>query len=108
MPFVQLLLGPNKHWTEDGWAVLADKLVGEYNLYPVFLGAASNIPLIERIQSKMLHEAANLAGKTTLGQASAVIEQSDITIAVDTGLLHIAVALDRLLEFLDQVDGSIS
>lgn len=99
---------PNKHWTEDGWAVLADKLVGEYNLYPVFLGAASNIPLIERIQSKMLHEAANLAGKTTLGQASAVIEQSDITIAVDTGLLHIAVALDRLLEFLDQVDGSIS
>ncbi|MCL6519131.1 MAG: lipopolysaccharide heptosyltransferase II [Armatimonadetes bacterium] len=86
---------PNKHWTEEGWAILADRLVSCFNALPVFLGSSVDIPLIERIKIQMRHEAVSLAGRTTLRQAAAVIEQCNLIIAVDTGLLHVAVALDR-------------
>jgi len=84
-----------KHWTEEGWAALADRLAAEYSLLPVFLGSKADQALILRIMSKMERRAANAAGNTTLNQAGAIMEQCSVVFAVDTGLLHISMALDR-------------
>lgn len=86
---------PQKHWAEEGWAHLADVLASEHDALPVFLGSPADIGLVDRILGLMSGRAINAAGKTTLKQAAAIIEQSQVTIAVDTGLMHIALALDR-------------
>jgi heptosyltransferase I len=85
---------PQKHWTESGWAELADALASEHGLLPVFLGSGADTPMIGRIRGLMRHDAADTSGKTTLKQAAAIVEQSRLAVAVDTGLLHIAMALD--------------
>ena len=84
-----------KHWTGEGWAQLADALVSKHDMLPIFLGSPADVPLINRISGLMKFEAVNMAGKTTLKQAAAMLEQSKLMVAVDTGLLHIALALDR-------------
>lgn len=84
-----------KHWTEQGWAELADRLLSEYKLIPIFLGSKSDNPLIDRICGLMRYKAASATGRTTLKQAAAIMELCKLVIAVDTGLLHISMALDR-------------
>lgn len=86
---------PQKHWTVEGWAGLADGLISEHNALPVFLGAPGDAALISRIQGLMNNKASCLAGKTTLKQAAAVIQRSDLFVGVDTGLLHMSTALCR-------------
>lgn len=86
---------PHKHWTETGWAELADALISAHDATPVFMGSPADAGLVGRIQDRMKHKAASAVGKTTLNQAAAIIQMSGLVIAVDTGLLHISLALDR-------------
>lgn len=86
---------PHKHWTEEGWARLADALVSDYNALPVFLGSGADSRLVGTIREMMKSQAADATGKTNLKQAAALLERSDLAIAVDTGPLHMAMALDR-------------
>lgn len=85
----------HKHWTDEGWAQLADALALRHGALPVFLGSKADIGLIDRISALMSTDAMSTIGKTTLKQAAAIIEQSDLVISVDTGLLHIANAMNR-------------
>lgn len=85
----------HKHWTETGWANLADALTSDYGMTPVFMGSPADMKLVERIRAIMTHKAVSAVGKTTLNQAAAILGCSDLVIAVDTGLLHISLALDR-------------
>jgi len=85
----------NKHWTEQGWATLCDRLSSEHDVLPLFLGGPADTELIESIIKKTKLGGRSLAGKTTLGQAAAIIRASRMLIGVDTGLLHMAVALDK-------------
>lgn len=83
----------HKHWREAGWAALADRLSRECDLYPVFMGAAGDRPMIERIRSQMVAPSLVAAGETTLKQAAALLERSRLAIAVDTALMHIGVSV---------------
>jgi heptosyltransferase-1 len=86
---------PHKHWREQGWAELADALISDYGATPIFLGSPADGKLVGRIQDMMKCKAVSAVGKTTLNQAAALIKSSDTVISVDTGLLHISLALDR-------------
>jgi heptosyltransferase-1 len=86
---------PQKHWTEEGWARLADALVARYNILPFFLGSKADRPLIDRIRGLMHSPAGDAVGKTTLKEAAAILDLSSVVVAVDTGLLHLSTALDR-------------
>lgn len=86
---------PNKHWTEAGWSALADKLWAENGLRAVIVGSPADQPLAERILSESKSPVLNIAGRTTLKQAAAVIDRSALVVSVDTGLLHIGAALGR-------------
>lgn len=85
----------HKHWTVDGWARVADELADRHDAVPIFLGSKADAELMSRIRALMKCDAESAIGKTTLKQASAILEQSDLVISVDTGLLHIANALNR-------------
>lgn len=81
-----------KHWVEERWTGLADWL-SQSGLTPVFIGSPTEVPLIERIRAGTHCETVSLAGKTSLKTAAAVIASSDLSIAVDNGIMHMSVAL---------------
>jgi heptosyltransferase I len=83
----------HKHWREEQWAALADRLARECDLHPVFMGAAGDRPMIDRIRGRMSASAFVAAGETTLKQAAALLERADLVVAVDTALMHIGVAV---------------
>jgi ADP-heptose:LPS heptosyltransferase len=82
----------HKHWQEEGWAEVADGLARE-GATPIFMGAGADRPLLERIQGRMRSSAYLAAGETSLKEAAALLSLADLAITVDTGLMHIAVAV---------------
>lgn len=85
----------NKHWTKAGWARLADLLWQEMGLRSALLGAKADQPLVDRIIAAASSPAVSLAGRTSLKQAVAVLDMAKTVSAVDTGLLHVGVALGK-------------
>lgn len=79
----------SKHWTEEYWAELLDKLAPEYNV--IFTGTEKDKELIERITSKSAtSDYLSLAGKTNLFQLIELFNRAKYLIAPDTGPAHIA------------------
>lgn len=85
----------NKHWTPEGWTEVADLLGERFGVKSVIFGSKADIPLAIRIREAAAHKPEIAAGRTTLKQAGALMERCHAVIGVDTGLLHMAVALDR-------------
>ncbi|MDO8585842.1 MAG: glycosyltransferase family 9 protein [Armatimonadota bacterium] len=82
-----------KHWVEDRWAELADRLSAQMGMTPVFLGGPSDRALIARIQAAMSRPSVSLAGETSIKSAAAVVKRSQLSVTVDNGLMHVSVAL---------------
>lgn len=86
--------GPAKRWPSTHWADLALRLH-----HPVLLlGSAKEAAQCEEIvRLANTHRAGcviNLAGKTTLDAAFAAIAQAKSVVSNDSGLMHVAAALD--------------
>lgn len=82
-----------KCWPTEYYAALADRIIAEYQLPVVFLGAPSDCAMVEDIMSKMGHKAHDFAGKTTLNQLAAVVKSARLFVGGDTGPLHVAAAV---------------
>jgi len=85
----------NKHWIPEGWSGVADLLGEKYGVKSLILGSKADTVLAKRIAEGATYKPVISAGLTTLKQAGALMEKSLAVIGVDTGLLHMAVALDR-------------
>jgi len=86
---------PQKHWFEDRWATLMDRLKADLGLPTVILGGPTDVEADGRIRSQTASEPVSLVGETTLRQAAAIIERATLVVGVDTGLTHIGIAFDR-------------
>lgn len=90
-----------KHWFEDRWSALIRALRERAGLAVVLLGGPADRAAADRI----LQGGANgpvkgaplvdLVGRTTLGEASAMVSRCRVLIGVDTGLSHMAHAFGR-------------
>ncbi|ORM84510.1 ADP-heptose--LPS heptosyltransferase [Pantoea deleyi] len=92
--------GPAKRWPHYHYAALAHQLIAE-GFQVVLFGSAKDRPTGEEIIAA-LPEAArdhcrNLAGETQLEQAVILLAQCRAVVSNDSGLMHIAAALDRPL-----------
>ncbi len=78
-----------KKWPVAGWAYLNDQLQ-EQGFQPIFFGPekSSQIDRISRLARRPVHKVS-----TTLDNVAGILEQAQLTIGVDTGLLHIAAAV---------------
>lgn len=83
---------PHKHWFEDRWSELANGIRARLGLTPVLMGAAADVPMTERIRAAA-PASRNVAGATSLKEAAAVLEGAALTVAVDTALMHLSVAM---------------
>jgi heptosyltransferase II len=88
--------GPTKRWPTEHFAVLAQKLITEnLSIQIVILGSESDHVLGQEItshstQAGKIH---NWCGNTSLDEAIALIGMSKVVISNDSGLMHIAAAL---------------
>jgi len=95
-PFVVLCPGTtwaSKRWLAERWAKVADKLV-EKGYKVVFLGAKADIPVVSEIKKWMTKPCLDLTGKTSIKEAGAIMERASLVISVDSGAMHLAVAVN--------------
>jgi heptosyltransferase II len=90
--------GPAKRWPDYHYAALADMLVKQHAKIIIF-GSQNDRIVGEQIIAKMIHrdKCINLAGQTELEQAVSLIAACKAIVTNDSGLMHIAAALDRPL-----------
>lgn len=77
---------PQKHWFNDYWVALVEKLKEEYQLPVVMLGGPADCQAAKAISDHT--DVIDLTGKTALTVAAALIGRSKLLIGVDTGLTH--------------------
>ncbi|HSJ10433.1 MAG TPA: glycosyltransferase family 9 protein [Longimicrobiales bacterium] len=85
---------PHKDWQAERWAELGDALYEEFGLQPVLVGGRSERELeTERV----IMEKARHAPVSTLGEPLralvGILEGSDLVVSLDTGPMHMAVAV---------------
>ncbi|WP_337154863.1 ADP-heptose--LPS heptosyltransferase RfaF [Proteus terrae] len=92
--------GPAKRWPHYHYAALAQKLIEQG--YQIFLfGSKKDKEAGEEIKQSLTPEAReacfNLAGETSLEQAVNLIASCKAVVSNDSGLMHVAAALERPL-----------
>ncbi len=87
--------GPAKRWPEDHYAQVARTLAAAGWMVWI-LGSEKDAPVAEAVV-KQAGTGVNLAGKTSLEQAIDLLSLADTVVSNDSGLMHVAAALDRPL-----------
>ena len=88
--------GPAKRWPTHHFAKLAQKLGSTSD--PVWLlGSTADNDACEAIVKQSDNRALSLAGRTTLEQAIDLVATARLIVSNDSGLMHIAAALNRPL-----------
>lgn len=98
-PLAALVIGssrPAKDWVAERWARLADALWSDFGVQPVLVGgrspreAATEHTILERAA----HPPASLLD-SGLRRLVGILDASALVVSLDTGPLHVAVALER-------------
>ncbi len=89
--------GPAKRWPADHFADLAKRLVDRPGTRVMLLGGPGDRAICAAIAdaADAGDRVRDLAGETTLDEAIALIAAASHVVANDSGLMHVAAALDR-------------
>ena len=82
----------SRRWPARRFAEVADALVAG-GMRVVLTGTGAEIPLVRETKALMAQPALELAGRTTLGALAALLSRARLLVSNDTGLSHIAAAL---------------
>ncbi len=89
--------GPAKRWPERHFAEVAKRKIAEGWRVWLF-GSEKDAPVGAALQHLVADPACvNLCGRTTLGQAVDLLALAEAVVSNDSGLMHVAAALDRPL-----------
>jgi len=88
--------GKSKCWPEDKYAEVA-KSYKEKGWAVWLFGSEKDHATCERINHKTQNACQNLSGKTSLAQAVDLMSLADAVVSNDSGLMHVAAALNRPL-----------
>jgi ADP-heptose:LPS heptosyltransferase len=83
---------PRRRWPIERFVELGRLLLREYNPKLVIVGGAEDRDLGERLEAELGRSVINLAGRTTLRQAAAVLQRCRLTVSNDSGPMHLAAA----------------
>lgn len=82
-----------RRWTIEGYAEIADGLIEEYGAKVIFTGSCDESKLTQDIVSLMRCKPIIATGKISLRQFLVLLERSNVFIGVDSGPMHMAVAM---------------
>ena len=86
--------GPAKQWFPERYAALGDRLSAELGAVILIFGGPSDEALGHSITNLMSAPAVDLSGRTSLGEAMALIDRCTAFVTNDSGLMHVAAALN--------------
>jgi heptosyltransferase I len=86
-----------KNWLPERWAEVCDALYIDFGLQPILVGGRSQVELeCERvIMERSSHAPLSALGNGGLRGLVGILEGAALVVSLDTGPLHITVALDR-------------
>jgi ADP-heptose:LPS heptosyltransferase len=85
---------PSRRWPPQRFAAAADA-IARLGRTVVLTGAASEAALVAEVRQHMREPAVDLSGRTSLWTLGALVEGAEAVVCNDTGLSHIAAALQR-------------
>ena len=85
--------GPAKRWFPQRFAAVADRLAERFACPVLLFGSAGDRASTEAVQSAAGTALADVAGRTNLSDAIALIACCDLFVTNDSGLMHVAGAL---------------
>lgn len=83
-----------RHFTKQFPEHKVKEITNNLNEPVVLLGGPEDRPMGERIEADMPH-VKNLCGQISIGQSASVVKQAKRVVTNDTGLMHIAAALNK-------------
>jgi heptosyltransferase-2 len=83
-----------KRWAKERFSQLADRLISDWDASVILFGGAEETKLAEDISGMMRSQPLIMTGQTTLSQTAALIEKCSLFISNDSGLLHVASAVN--------------
>jgi len=86
---------PQKHWFDERWAELATRIERGFGLPVAILGGPADRAAMEAITARSDAALHDLVGRTSLGEAVAIVGRAAAVVGVDTGLTHMAIAARR-------------
>ncbi len=81
-----------KQWIAENFVELIDQLLIKYDSEIVLLGGKNEQYLCQIIEKQINGEIINLSGQKTIIETAKIIDEADVLITNDTGLMHIAAA----------------
>lgn len=84
--------GPSKRWPEEAYAAFANHYIAKGWQVWIF-GSAKDTQVAKQIQTQTQHQAIDLTGRTSLGDAIDLMSLAKLVATNDSGLMHIAAAL---------------
>ncbi len=85
--------GPAKMWFPERFAAVADKLVNDFPARVILFGSGGDRGRTGLVQQHSRNDLIDMAGKTSLKEAIALIARCDLFISNDSGLMHLSGAL---------------
>jgi heptosyltransferase-2/heptosyltransferase-3 len=83
--------GPAKLWFPERWAAVADALQAA-GARLVLTGGPEERALVAEVAAGLRSAAPSLAGRTSVGQLSALLRRATLVLGVDSGPMHLAAA----------------
>lgn len=84
--------GSAKCWPPERYAVLADRLIAEFDGDVILFGTVAETEVVRRILAAMCRRAVNLVGQTSIGELAACFSLCHLFIGNDSGAMHVAAA----------------
>ncbi|MBN2033870.1 MAG: lipopolysaccharide heptosyltransferase II [Deltaproteobacteria bacterium] len=88
------IFGPAKRWPVERFAAIADRAAQQWGARVVLLGSKKDAATCLTLSKVMKNKSLDLCGKTSLGEAMALIKSCRFFLSNDSGLMHVAAALD--------------
>jgi heptosyltransferase-2 len=88
------IFGPAKRWPPERFAIVGDWAMERWGARIVLMGSPGEQTICSSVEQSLRHAVLNLCGQTTLGEAMAVVQQCDMFVTNDSGLMHVAAALN--------------
>jgi ADP-heptose:LPS heptosyltransferase len=85
----------HKRWPPERFAGLGDRLVRAAQVQVVVTGGPDDAALVEAVRRGISEPSWSWAGQGGLRDLGALLEQADLVVSNDTGVLHLAAALRR-------------
>lgn len=83
-----------KRWSKEKFAQLGDEISKRYNAQIILTGGPDEIDLVNDIAHRMQQRPIIAAGRMTIRQTTAIIKQCTLFISNESGLAHIATAVE--------------